>query len=323
MTMNTEKLKLPSYGGQALIEGVLMRGSNALAAAMRDPEGNIVIHTEILTGIYKSGIKNIPFLRGLVILWDALGLGMRYLTISANIQTGEDEKLEGFSLYSTLVISMVIAIALFFVAPAAIGQLTESLFNWNHWLSNLVEGIVRLTLIILYIWGIGKMPEIARVFSYHGAEHKTINAFEDGAELTPVNVAKYSVEHPRCGTSFLLTLVIFSIILFALLGPLPTLWRLLSRVILIPVIAGISYEYIRWISNNLENPFVRILSRPNLALQHLTTREPDLEILEVGIAAFNAMIVEEEKETYKEGITHPSPVPVISASVHDYQNPQK
>jgi uncharacterized protein YqhQ len=138
------------------------------------------------------------------------------------------------------------------------------------------------------------MAEIRRVFAYHGAEHKTINAFEASVELTPENVAQYSVEHPRCGTAFLLTLVVFSIILFSLLGPLPTIWRLLSRVLLLPVLAGLAYEYIRFTANHLDSPLVRWLVRPNLALQHMTTREPDLDMLEVSIAAFNAMRVEEE-----------------------------
>jgi len=286
--------KLPTYGGQAVIEGVMMRGGKSVAIAMRDPDQEIVIHTEELGGIYKSRLTKIPFLRGLVILWDALGLGMRALTISANTQTGEDEKLEGPMLYITLGVSLAFGIGLFFLAPAAIGQFFQYL-GLSNWWSNLAEGIVRLFLLIGYIWVIGRMEDVRRVFAYHGAEHKTINAFEDGAELTPEVVATYPLEHARCGTAFLLTLVLISVVVFSLLGPMPLGWRLASRILLIPVIAGIAYEYIRWTATHLHWGWVRWITRPNLALQRLTTREPSLDIIEVGIAAFNAMRAEEQK----------------------------
>lgn len=281
--------KLPTYGGQAVIEGVMMRGTDAVAIAMRSPSNEIVIHTEPLGGIYKSKILKIPFLRGLVALWDALGLGMRALTISANTQTGEDEKLEGPALYLTLAISLGLGIGLFFLAPAVAGQLSERWIGWNAWWGNLLEGLIRLLLLIGYIWAVGYIPDIRRVFSYHGAEHKTINAFEAGAELTPQCVANYSLEHPRCGTAFLLTLVLISVVVFSLLGPLPLGLRLVSRILLLPVIAGIAYEYIRWTASHLDSPLVRLMIKPNLALQRLTTREPSLDMLEVSIAAFNAM----------------------------------
>lgn len=283
------ELKLPTYGGQAVIEGVMMRGTKAVAIAMRAPNDEIIIHTEKLGGIYKSRVAKIPFLRGLVVLWDALGLGMRALTISANVQTDEEEKIEGPVLYLTLGISLAFGIGLFFLAPAAIGQLSERFLGLNSWWGNLAEGIVRLFLLVAYIGLVGLLADIRRVYAYHGAEHKTINAFEAGAELTPANVACYSLEHPRCGTAFLLTLVLLSVVVFSLLGPLPLFWRLASRVLLIPVLAGVAYEYIRWTANHLDSPLVRLLVKPNLALQRLTTREPDQDMLEVSIAAFNAM----------------------------------
>lgn len=289
--------KLPTYGGQAVIEGVMMRGAQSVAIAMRAPDNQIVVHTEKLSGIYKSKITKIPFLRGLVMLWDALGLGMRALTISANLQSGEDEKLEGPALYLTLGLSLAIGIGLFFLAPAGIGQLAEHYLGINAWWSNLIEGLVRLAILVAYIWLIAFMPDVRRVFSYHGAEHKTINAFEAGEELIPENVAKFSVEHPRCGTAFLLTLVLLSIVVFSLLGPLPTAWRLISRVIFLPLLAGVAYEYIRWTANNLNSPFVRWMIKPNLALQHLTTREPSLEMIEVSIAAFKEMRAQENQLT--------------------------
>ena len=281
--------RLPSYGGQALIEGVLMRGSNYLAAAFRKPDGEIEVVSEKLTGIYASRVKQIPFLRGLIMLWDALVLGTRFLTTSANFQTGENEKIEGPTLYISMGGALLAGVAIFFLVPAAIGQGFESLLKVNSWWSNLIEGVIRLALLIGYIWAIGKMPDIKRVFGYHGAEHKVINAFESGAELTPENVMRYSVEHPRCGTSFLLTVVILSVVLFSFLGPLPIIWRLLSRIILIPVLAALAYEYIRWTARHLESRFVKFLIRPNLALQHLTTREPTKAMLEVSISAFNKM----------------------------------
>jgi len=287
--MATEKLRLPSYGGQALIEGVLMRGAKYVAAAFRLPTGEISIEKEELSKVYQSKIARIPFVRGLVILWDALGLGTRFLTLSANKQSGEDEKIEGPQLALTLVISLAMAVVLFFIGPAAIGQGLETLLKIPKGWGNLIEGVVRLFVVIAYIWGIGKMPDIRRVFSYHGAEHKTINAFEAGAPLTPESVAKRSLEHPRCGTSFILTVVILSVIVFSAIGKLPFLWTLLSRVLLLPPIAMLGYEYIRWAANHLDSPIVRWLIIPNLALQKLTTVEPTPDILEVAIAAFNTM----------------------------------
>jgi uncharacterized protein YqhQ len=307
LRMNT---KLSTYGGQAVIEGVMMRGAGNVAIAMRAPDQQIVLHTEKLGGIYKTRLAKLPFLRGLVMLWDALGLGMRALTISANLQTGEDEKLEGPALYLTLGLSLLFGIGLFFILPAAAVYGIERLILgdaagpfsltrlpdvlvWSPWIGNLLEGIVRLALLIGYIVLIGRMPDVRRVFGYHGAEHKTINAFEAGDELTPDNVARHSIEHPRCGTAFLLTLILLSVLIFTLLGPLPILWRLATRILLIPILAALAYEYIRWTAANLKHPFVRWLVRPNLALQHLTTREPDREMLEVAIASFEAMRREE------------------------------
>jgi len=281
--------KIPSYGGQAVIEGVIMRGKSSVAMAVRSPENEIITFQERLTGIYTSKIAKIPFLRGLIVLWDSLGLGMRYLTMSANVQTGEDEKLEGPALYLTLAFSLTLGIGLFFLLPAFISGLLARYAFMNAWESNLIECALRLLLLIGYLWVIGKMPEIKRVFMYHGAEHKTINAFEDGVDLTPENVMPYSLEHPRCGTSFILTLVLLSILVFSLFGPMTIYWRLISRLLLIPVLAGISYEYIHFLSKHLDSPIGKIIVKPNLALQKLTTREPSLEMLEVSINAFNLM----------------------------------
>jgi uncharacterized protein YqhQ len=284
--------RIITYGGQAVIEGVMMRGQKAYAVAMRAPDGGIVIHTEKLADVYRSKITKVPFLRGVILLWDALGLGMRALTLSANTQTGEDEKLEGAPLYLTLGLALAFGIGLFFLLPAGIGGWVEHALAQTTsalWIGNLLEGVIRLLILIGYIWAIGFMPDVKRVFMYHGAEHKTINAYEAGAELTPENVAKYPIEHPRCGTAFLLTLVLLSILVFTALGPMPILWRLATRILFIPILAGIAVEYIRWTANHLKNPIVQWMIKPNLALQHLTTRDPDQSMLEVAIESFQSM----------------------------------
>ena len=281
--------KIITYGGQAVIEGVMMRGKNAFAIAMRAPDGNIVVHKENLAQIYRSRIAKIPFVRGTILLWDALGLGMKALTLSANTQTGEEEQLEGPALYITLFTSLALGVGLFVLLPAGIGGLAEQYLGWNTLAHNLLEGLVRLVLLVGYIWGIGFMADVKRLFGYHGAEHKTINAFEAGAELTPEVVAQYPIEHPRCGTAFMLTFVLMSVLVHSLLGDQTIMWRLASRVLLIPVIAGLAVEYIRWTANHLDSPLVRLLIKPNLALQSLTTRNPDNSMLEVAIESFKTM----------------------------------
>ena len=281
--------KIISYGGQAVIEGVMMRGRNAFAVAMRAPDGNIVVHKENLAQIYRSRIAKIPFVRGTILLWDALGLGMKALTLSANTQTGEEEQLEGPALYFTIATSLAIGIGLFVLLPAGVGGLAEHYLGWQNLAHNMLEGLMRLVLLVGYIWGIGFMEDVKRLFGYIGAEHKTINAFEAGAELTPEVVATYPIEHPRCGTAFMLTFVLLSILVHSVLGDMTIAWRLASRVLLIPVIAGIAVEYIRWTANHLDSPLVRFLIKPNLALQSLTTRQPDNSMLEVAIESFKTM----------------------------------
>ncbi len=299
--MSSQKLpttKLPNYGGQAVIEGVMMRGKKAAAIAMRAPNGEIIIHKEELSKIYQSRTMKIPFLRGLVGLNDALILGMRVLTISANTQTGDDEKIEGPMLFLTFFLSLAIAVVIFFLIPAGVGQAVERFFGWNAWLGNLLEGLVRLLFLIAYMWGIGQMEDIKRVFSYHGAEHKVINTFEAGEELIPEKVKTFSLEHPRCGTAFMLIVVLLSVLLFTAFGPLTLFWRLVSRILMLPVLAGVAYEYLRWTAAHQHHPIVKWLIKPNLALQRLTTNEPSLDIIEVSIAAFNAMREAEETSKY-------------------------
>lgn len=281
-----------NYGGQAVIEGVMMRGSRMLAVAVRDPKGHIQLHAEPLNPhIYNGRISRTPFLRGLIMLWDALSLGVRALMFSANVALGEeDARFEGPMAWGTMAVSFAIGIGLFFLLPAAAGKWIGNALGLGSLGTNLIEGLIRLALLVAYIWAIGFMPDVRRLFAYHGAEHKTINAYEAGAPLTPAAVARFPLEHPRCGTAFLLTVVALSILVFSLAGN-PVLWlRLLSRILLIPVVAGLAYEFIRFTARHLHQPIIRAIIAPNLALQRLTTREPDAAMLEVAIAAFERVL---------------------------------
>ncbi len=284
------KSRIMSYGGQALIEGVLMRGKSFVVATMRKPDNTLHLQFEKLEGIYTSGLTKIPFLRGLVVLWDSLFLGMKFITISANLQAEDDAKIEGPALYFSLFLSIGLAIGLFFILPTFIVEFISRVLKLSPLSLNILEGMIRLGFLIGYIWAIGQTKDIARVFAYHGAEHKTINAYEHGVEITAENVKSYPLAHPRCGTSFLLTLVILSIITFTIIGPLPLGFRILSRIAFIPFIAMFAYELIRWMSDHLDNPIVRLLTYPNLLLQKLTTREPSSDMLEVAISSFNKLL---------------------------------
>jgi uncharacterized protein YqhQ len=297
-----------NYGGQAVIEGVMMRGSKALAVAVRDPKGEIVLHTEPLNPrIYGGGLTKIPFLRGLTLLWDALGLGVKSLMFSAEVALEEEEEnegeehpgnvFEGPMQWGTVAFSLSMSIGLFFVLPAFLAGQAEILFGIeSHLFSNAIEGIIRLTLLVGYVWLIGRLPDIRRLYGYHGAEHKTINAYEAGAELTPASVARFPLEHPRCGTAFLLTVVVISILIFTLLPPLSIPLRIVSRVLLLPIVAGIAYEFIRFTARHQENDLIQLIIKPNLALQRLTTREPDEEMLAVAIAAFEQVMAFEKAQ---------------------------
>ena len=284
-------LRLPSYGGQAVMEGVLMRGKRNVAMAVRAPSGEIVTYEEELPNLYRSKWMKIPFMRGVIGLWDSLNLGTRLLTKSANLASGEEEQLEGAALVGTVLLSLVLGVGIFFVLPAFLAGLAEKFLSLTSWWSNMLEGLLRLVILIAYLSIMGRISEIQRVFSYHGAEHKTINAFEAGVEMTPEVVAQQTIVHPRCGTSFILTLVLLSVLIFTLLGPLPLHWRLISRILMLPLVSGIAYEYIRFAANWMDkSAFVRWLIQPNLWLQKLTTREPSIDMLEVSIKAFNLML---------------------------------
>lgn len=305
--MSSQPPKQFSYGGQAVIEGVMMRGAHKAAIAVRNPAGRIVIHEQPLNAtLYRGRIARTPFLRGIIGLWDALGLGTKALMWAANVAVGEDDEkssvFDGPVGILTLVISLGFGVGLFFLLPTAAASGIESLLGIQHLptLTNLIEGVIQLVLLIGYMALIGLMPDIKRLYGYHGAEHKTINAYEAGAELTPEVVARYPIEHPRCGTAFLLTVVLVSVFVFSLFGRPPFPILVLSRVIMIPVIAGIAYEIIRFTARHMDNPLIRLIVIPNLALQHLTTRQPDLSMIEVAIAAFRRVLVSENVLTEDE-----------------------
>ena len=294
------------YGGQAVIEGVMMRGQRRVAVAVRNPEGEIIVHEEPLPErIYRSRWSRLPFLRGLVLLWDALVLGTKALMWSADVALGEDEdEAQGFSgavAWGTVAISLILGTALFFLLPTAVAHLSENVLGLSKYVSAMMEGFFRLFLFIAYLVAIARSEEIRRVFMYHGAEHKTINAYEAGEIMTPENVAKYSTRHTRCGTSFLLFVVLISIILFIPLQ-FDVWWlRLLSRLILIPVVAGISYEVLRISTRYQDHALMKLIIWPGLAMQSLTTREPTLDMLEVAIHALAPVLA-------ADGLELPTPV---------------
>ncbi len=307
--MSSEERKL-NYGGQAVMEGVMMRGSKAMAVAVRQPDGEIVVHTEPLNpSIYTGTLSKIPFVRALTSLWDVLVLGIRTLMYSAEVALGPEEEVEfsGPIAWGTVAVSFAFGIGLFFVGPLLLVGLVDRYIE-SSFVSNVVEGAIRMAVFVAYVWLIGRIPDIRRVFAYHGAEHKTINAYEAGAELTPEAIAPYSTAHYRCGTAFLLSVMVISILIFALLGRPPMLLRIASRIVLIPVVAGIAYEYIKLTNRFQQSPIVRVVAAPNLALQSLTTREPDRSMLEVAIIALKRVLEMEAAPKTGESASAPDKV---------------
>ncbi len=283
------------YGGQAVIEGVMMRGQRSMAVAVRSPSGQVHVSTKPISNS-QTGIRRIPFLRGVVILVESLVLGIGALFESANISLGEeDQKISGPLLWGTLAASFAFAAAVFFVIPLLV---TDSLVDPHinsSVLSNLVEGIIRVVIFLVYLALVNLIPDIRTVFAYHGAEHKTINAFEHHVPLEPEPVARFSTAHVRCGTSFLFAVMIIAIIVFSLV-PSSNIWvRIVSRIVLIPVIAAVGYEFTRFSARYAENRIVRVLFLPGLALQKMTTRQPNNGQLEVAITALKGAIEADQK----------------------------
>lgn len=296
-----------TYGGQAVLEGVMMRGRRWAAVAVRAPSGRIVVRSERLpVRLYSGWISRTPLLRGLTVLWDSLGLGMKALMFSAEVAERDDEPAAetgaeaagvrpeerttfGQTIqWTTVAFALLLGVGVFFLLPLGVAGLLELVVD-NTLVVHLFEGLVRLGLLVGYVWAIGFVPEIRRVFAYHGAEHMTIHAFEAGDPLDIPHVERYSPAHPRCGTAFLLLVVAISILLFALIPTDNWAVRIASRILGIPVIAGIAYEVLKLGGAHAEHPLMRLLVLPGLALQALTTRYPEPDMIEVAIASFEEM----------------------------------
>jgi uncharacterized protein YqhQ len=290
-------------GGQAVLEGVMMRGVSIWAVAVRKPEGEIEVVSEpIVSWAKRHRLLCLPVIRGVVALGESLKVGFRALSISANAQITEEDDFEeigGLTWGLTVAGSLLLAILLFFVIPVGLtslikDQLGSAVLFW------LVEGLLRTGIFIGYIVMISRIGDLRRVFEYHGAEHKTISCFEAGDRLTPECAQRYSQMHPRCGTSFLLIVMVLAIFVFAPIGLPAWYWLLLSRILGIPLIAGLAYEVIKWAGRNRRRAWVRALIWPGLMLQGLTTREPDRDQLEVAIAALEGVLAVEGSELDQE-----------------------
>ena len=281
------------YGGQALIEGVMMRGPRDIAMSVRLPDGTLETTHKSLPSIYTGRLRSLPLFRGILVLLETLLLGTQALLYSAEkATTGEDgEEMPKAMLWLAVAASLAFGVLLFFVAPLLISRSLDQ-FIMSDLVSNLLEGVIRLGIFVLYVALIGLMPDVKRVFAYHGAEHRVINAYESGIPLSPESVQEHSTSHARCGTSFIFVVLVVSILVLALLGRPPIWIGILSRVLLLPLIAAASYEIIKWSADRQQNPLVRSITLPGLLLQKLVTRQPDSKQVEAAIAALQAVLEE-------------------------------
>lgn len=286
--------KKPNVGGQAVIEGVMMRGTDKVAVAVRQPNGEIVVDVNPVNSLRdKYPILKKPLLRGVIALFESLYDGMKALAYSAQVSGDEDEQLTGKEMAMTIATSVALAIGLFIVIPTWSMRFLHALTG-DPMLLNLAEGVLRMAIFLSYIAAISSMKDIQRVFQYHGAEHKTIYTYEAGLPLVVENVRPFSTLHPRCGTNFLMIVMLISMFIFTFLGWPSLLERIASRIVLMPVIAGVSYELIRFAGAHADNRFVHIAIMPGLLLQKLTTRQPDDSQIEVAIASLKAVLPPEE-----------------------------
>jgi len=281
------------YGGQAVIEGVMVRGPRTMAVAVRRPDGTVALKSEALGGLYTGLLRRVPLIRGVVVLWETLVLGMRALNYSARVAAGEDEgEVSSAYIWVTMAVTFVLVAAVFFAGPVLLTGWLEDILGGTG--AVVVEGLLRLALFLAYVWAIGLMPDVRRVFAYHAAEHRAIHAYEAGRPLQVEAVRPFPNAHPRCGTGFLLTVMVVALLVFTLLGTPPLWWRLLSRVVLLPVIASLSYEAIRLGMLVERIPLLNWLLKPNLLLQSLTTRNPDDKQIEVALAALQGVLAAEK-----------------------------
>lgn len=284
------------YGGQAVIEGVMIRGQKSVVTAVRQPNGEINLDTQYLANIYHGRLRKFPFIRGMIALIEALNLGLKSLLHSANIAIEEERQTSsGFLLWTAVVIALIFAIALFFIAPLFLTRLLSNYLN-SSIIFHLIEGIIRLSIFIGYLKLITLMPDIRRVFAYHGAEHKVINAYENDEQLIIANIKKYNTAHQRCGTSFIFIVLIIAIFIFTLVGQTSVWLMILFRVLFIPIIASVSYEIIYLGANHANSHWAKIIAAPGLIMQRLTTNEPDEDQLEVALLALQKVIEIENPE---------------------------
>lgn len=290
-----------------------MRGRDTCVTAVRRTDGKIVVESQVLPKIYKGKTRNMPFVRGIIVLIESMVLGIQSIIRSANLALEEEgEEVSGWMLWLMVAGSIAFAVVLFFLAPLFITKL----FNIeSSLLFNLVDGLIRIAILVAYLGLMGFLPELKKVFSYHGAEHKTVNAYENGVPLETENVKKFSTAHVRCGTSFTFTVLIIAVLVFSLVGIHETWLMVLSRIVLIPVIASISYEVIYLSGRHTDNWLVKIISKPGLLLQSLTTREPDEAKLEVGIAALRKVIETEQPELVTWEVENKQPAEETSESI--------
>ena len=280
----------PTYGGQAVIEGVMIRGQRCASVAVRRPDGTIALRTDPINPFFTGRIRSIPLLRGVVVLIEMLSLGMRSLVYSANVGAeAEGEEIGKGAMAGVLAFSLLFAVSLFFLLPVLASTPLEGALG-SDIASNLAEGLIRLAIFLAYIYAIGKMEQINRVFMYHGAEHMTVHAQEHGDPLEVGPVRRYPTAHPRCGTAFLLIVMVMATLVFTFVGRDPLWWLIASRVVLIPFVAALSYEAVRFSGFHSGNPLVRAIAAPSLALQAMTTRQPDNDQIEVAIAAMEQAI---------------------------------
>ena len=295
------------YGGQALIEGVMMRGPHDIGTAVRLPDGSIETSRKKIPSFFTGRARRLPVLRGVLVLLETLIIGTQALMYSAEkAATGDDgEEMPRSALLLAVAGSLAFGVLLFFVVPLLISRSLDA-FITSDVVSNILEGVVRMAIFVIYVGLIGLMPDVKRVFAYHGAEHGVINAYEAGIPLDPASIRDYSTSHSRCGTSFIFVVLVVSIIVLAMLGRPPIWLGILSRIVLLPFIAGASYEFIKWSADRQDNPLVRAITAPGLLLQKLVTRPPDDDQVEAAIEALKVVLEEPATEEPVHAVPEPA-----------------
>jgi len=284
------------YGGQAVIEGVMIRGRKAAITAVRRPNGGLTMNIQPLSAVYTGRMRKTPLIRGIIVLIEAMTLGIKSLLYSANVSLEEEEtKISGKAIWLMIALALLLAIVLFLIIPLFLTRLINP-YTSSSLVFHLIEGLIRLAIFIAYLKLVGLLSDIKRVFTYHGAEHKAVNAFENGMPMEVEAVRKYDTAHVRCGTSFLFAVLVIAIVVFALVGR-PALWLMvLSRILLIPVIAALGYELIYFGANHPKNMLVRAVLAPGLWLQELTTKEPNDAQIEVALSALRKAVEIDQSE---------------------------